>query len=68
MYMYVTIIEFVLIRATCDVLHTYLKSQYMYVIIMGFTYMYIVLLLLPFFIIACTLYTSQYRSKSKDIT
>ena len=35
---------------------------------MGFTclkYMYIVLLLLLFFSMACTLYTSQYRSKSK---
>ena len=37
-----------------------------YVTSIGFTclkYMYIVLLLLPFFIIACTLYTSQYRSE-----
>ena len=40
--------------------HRYLKRQhmYMYVTIMGLTYMYIVLLLLPFFI---RVYTSQYR-------
>ena len=55
---------------TCDVLHRYLKSQHMYVTNIGFTClkcMYIVLFLLPFFIMACTLYTSQYRSKSKEI-
>ena len=38
----------------------------MYVPSMGFTclkYMYIVLLLSPFFIMACTIYTSQYKSE-----
>ena len=34
-----------------DVIHRYLKRQH------------IVLLLLPFFIMTCTLYTGQYRSK-----
>ena len=38
------------------------KSQHMYVISMGFTYLiyvYIVLFLLPFFIMTCTLFTSH---------
>ena len=46
------------------------NSAHVYVTIMGFTclqYMYIVLLLSRFFIMACTLYTSQYRSISKEI-
>ena len=47
---YKYIYEFVLVKEiTCDVFHRYLKSQHMYVIIMGCTYlkyMYIVLVLL----------------------
>ena len=44
------------------------EIQHIYMINMGFIclkYMYIVLFLLPFFIMACSLHTSHYRSRSK---